>query len=212
MNDAFKNRCIEVYQVLYNRAKVERNEVHLFIARGVHTEVTLGKRVDWSTIKERGSKIKVPHPSNGLIQMGVLTFPDGGLGHFKTIVNPPIAHDDTEDSTTDDDSDGARTPPRPLTAKGEQRGRRRKALQFARDPQPQYEFQNEVHEEVYARTTKERRNVYNTILALRNELAEKHEEINRLQDYRLTSSAALEEKNQVISNLSQEIVRLEHAL
>ena len=48
----FTQRCIEVYQVLYGRANVERNEIMLYICQMVWVEVVLKKKVDWRTIKQ----------------------------------------------------------------------------------------------------------------------------------------------------------------
>jgi hypothetical protein len=48
----FTQWYIEVYQVLYGRANVERNEVVLYICRMVWAEVVLKKKVDWRTIKQ----------------------------------------------------------------------------------------------------------------------------------------------------------------
>lgn len=50
--DPFRERCVELWQVLYKTAFVERNEVPLFLARGAYAEVALKKEVDWSTLKE----------------------------------------------------------------------------------------------------------------------------------------------------------------
>ena len=51
-NPAFVQRCVELWQVLYQTPFVERNEAPHFIARGAYAEVALNKEVDWSTIKE----------------------------------------------------------------------------------------------------------------------------------------------------------------
>ena len=42
----FKQRCIEIYQVLYNLPTVHRNEVSYTICRMVWAELKLGKVVD----------------------------------------------------------------------------------------------------------------------------------------------------------------------
>ena len=55
--------------MLYGKPFGHRNEVNLFIARGVHAEVKLNKRVDWSTLKGVRENITIPTPANGLIPM-----------------------------------------------------------------------------------------------------------------------------------------------
>jgi hypothetical protein len=47
----FTQRCVEVYQVLYGQASIERNKVMLYICRMVWAELVLKKMVDWRTIK-----------------------------------------------------------------------------------------------------------------------------------------------------------------
>jgi hypothetical protein len=51
LDPEFKQRCIEVYQVLYNHAIVHKNEASLTICRIVWAELKLGKVVDWTTLK-----------------------------------------------------------------------------------------------------------------------------------------------------------------
>lgn len=105
----FKQRCIEVYQVLYAMPCVERNEVPLFLARGVYAEVALGKRVDWTTVKEGRH---VTQPSTSDIPTGILRFPDapnGGMAVTRSItkaMEEAAYHSAT--SEEDDDSDGSR--------------------------------------------------------------------------------------------------------
>jgi len=115
-----------VYKVLYDHPIVKRNEVNLFIARGVHTKVKLGKRVDWSTLKALGEKVKIPTPDNGFIPIGVRKYPQGGLGKIKTMVEPPDTYV-TTDSDTDTDSDGSHTPPSPLSHRAQLCAKRRRA-------------------------------------------------------------------------------------
>jgi hypothetical protein len=50
---------LEVYQVLYGQASVERNEVMLYICRMVWVELVLKKTVDWRTIKQ-AKNIMIP--------------------------------------------------------------------------------------------------------------------------------------------------------
>jgi len=107
-NADFVQRCVELWQVFYRTAFVERNEVTLQIARGAYVEVVLKKEVDWTTIKE---SLYVQRPKVGLIPRGVLKFPEGGLGpirsdpHNKDTVTPH-----TDESEEDNDSDGTRAP------------------------------------------------------------------------------------------------------
>jgi hypothetical protein len=47
----FKERCIKIYQVLYNQEFVHRNEASLTICQMVWAELKLGKMVDRRTLK-----------------------------------------------------------------------------------------------------------------------------------------------------------------
>lgn len=100
----FQQRCIEVYQVLYQRGEVHRNEIPLIICRMVWAEVKLKKSVDWRTVK---SSPAVTVPTTADIPRGVLLFPDGGLSILRTQVEVPD-HYATDDSSPDSDSDGHR--------------------------------------------------------------------------------------------------------
>ena len=67
---------------MYNKASVDRKEINLFIAKGVHVEVILGKRVDWSTLKGLYEKnVQVPIPKHDFIGPARL-YPNGGLERF----------------------------------------------------------------------------------------------------------------------------------
>jgi hypothetical protein len=105
----FIQRCIEVYQVLYGRANVERNEIVLYICRMVWAEVVLKKKVDWHTIKQ-AKNITMPEEPD--IPTGVLRFPNGGLNFTKVIVG--------KEEEKDNDSDGTR-PYKVNTAPGPKR-------------------------------------------------------------------------------------------
>ena len=109
-NVDFVERCIEVYQHLYNTAFVKRNEVSLLICRMVYAEVVLERVVDWTTIK---SSPNITVPSEPLIPRE-RRFPNGGL---KRAIRPSanVAEKEyiTDTSEADSDSDGARIP-RPL--------------------------------------------------------------------------------------------------
>jgi hypothetical protein len=80
----FTQQCVEVYQVLYGQASVERNEVMLYICRMVWTELVLKKTVDWCTIKQ-AKNITIPEEQD--IPRGVLRFPHGGLN----LLRPQLA-------------------------------------------------------------------------------------------------------------------------
>jgi hypothetical protein len=78
--DAYKERCIEMYQHIYDTPFVDRNECPLSILRMVYAEVVLGKQVDWMTIHiQPKSNMKAPlqsyfpkgrkYPSTGLGKM-----------------------------------------------------------------------------------------------------------------------------------------------
>jgi hypothetical protein len=113
----FTQRCIEVYQVLYGRANVERNEVVLYICRMVWAKVVLKKKVDWRTIKQ-AKNITMPEEPD--IPTGVLRFPNGGFNFTKVIVSKEEEEDNMEESEEDNDSDGTR-PHKVNTAPGSKR-------------------------------------------------------------------------------------------
>jgi len=76
------------------------------LARMVHAEIKLRKRVDWTTIEEL-SHMEVPTTPD--IPRGVLTFPDGGLGKImKKPKNAKKPDYTTATSEEDSDSDGGR--------------------------------------------------------------------------------------------------------
>jgi hypothetical protein len=102
----FKQRCIEVYQVLYNAATVLRNEVSYTICRMVWAEVKLKKVVDWRTLK--GAQ-NITMPTERDIPRGVLKFPGGGLSIKRTQPEKPDEYE-TDDSDPDSDSDGGQPP------------------------------------------------------------------------------------------------------
>jgi len=104
LNGAFIERCIEVYQWLYNTPKVHRNEAPLFMCRMVYAEVILGKAVDWRTIKN-APKLTVPEVQE--IPRGK-KFPEGGLGRVQTKFHNVVVVHETDESEYDPDSDGTR--------------------------------------------------------------------------------------------------------
>ena len=99
----FVERCIQVYQHLYNLRFVERNEAPLFICRMVYAEVVLHKVVDWSTIKTMKS-VTMPRERDIPKQR---VYADGGLGR-KMRLKPQEKEPETEESEPDSDSDGRR--------------------------------------------------------------------------------------------------------
>jgi hypothetical protein len=86
LNVEFKQRCIEVYQVLYNHEFVYKNEASLTICRMVWAKLKLGKMVDWRTLK---AALDIHIPTERDIPQGVLKFPGGGLSIRRTQVEKP---------------------------------------------------------------------------------------------------------------------------
>jgi hypothetical protein len=101
----FTQRCVEVYQVLYGQASVERNEVMLYICCMVWAELVLKKTVDWRTIKQ--AYISILEEQD--IPRGVLRFPHGGLNLLRPPVGQDAEEDDTEAFEEDNNSDGTHT-------------------------------------------------------------------------------------------------------
>jgi hypothetical protein len=99
----FKQRCIEVYQVLYNHEFVHRNEASLTICRMVWAKLKLGKMVDWKTLKAAPG---IHIPTERDIPRGVLKFPGGGLSIRRNQVEKPEDYK-TSDFDPDSDSDGS---------------------------------------------------------------------------------------------------------
>ena len=102
-NPNFLERCIQVYQYLYRKEKVVRNEVNYKICRMVWVEVGLLRRVDW---RSYGPETGVTLPPGESIPQTRM-YPNGGLGVLRTV--PPPTYD-TEESSEDSDSDGANPP------------------------------------------------------------------------------------------------------
>jgi hypothetical protein len=94
----FIQQCIEVYQVLYGCANVDRNEVVFYICRMVWAEVVLKKKVDWCTIKQAKN---ITMPKEPDIPTRVLRFPHRGLNLTKVIVGKEEEEDNTEDNNSD---------------------------------------------------------------------------------------------------------------
>jgi hypothetical protein len=105
LDKEFKQRCIEVYQVLYNHGTVQRNEVSLTICRMVWAELKLGKMVDWRTLKAAPG---IHIPTERDISRGELKFPGGGLSIRRTQVEKADPYE-TSNSSPDSDSDGSQS-------------------------------------------------------------------------------------------------------
>ena len=104
-NPNFLERCIQVYQYLYRKEKMDRNEVNYKICCMVWVEVGLQRRIDW---RSYGADPRVTLPPSEDIPR-THTYPNGGLGVLSTATAPPLTYD-TEESSEDSDSDGANPP------------------------------------------------------------------------------------------------------
>jgi hypothetical protein len=98
----FKQRCIEVYQVLYNHGTVLRDEASLTIYRMVWAELKLEKMVDWRTLK---AALGIHIPTEQDIPRGVLKFLGGGLS-VRIQVEKADPYE-TSDSSPDNNFDGS---------------------------------------------------------------------------------------------------------
>jgi hypothetical protein len=98
----FKQRCIEVYQVLYNQEFVHRNEASLTICRMVWAERKLEKMMDSRALKAAPG---IHIPTERDIPRGVLKFPGGGLS-IRTQVEKPKDYE-MSDFDPDSHSDGS---------------------------------------------------------------------------------------------------------
>ena len=104
-NPNFLKRCIQVYQYLFRKEKVVRNEVNYKLCHMVWVEVGLQRRIDW---RSYGAETEVTLPLGGDIPRARI-YPNGGLGVLQTATAPPPTYD-TEESSEDSDSDGANPP------------------------------------------------------------------------------------------------------
>ena len=98
----FLERCIQVYQYLFRKERVVRNEVTYKLCRMVWVEVRLQRKIDWRLY---GAVTGVTLPLDGDIPR-TRTYPNGGLGVLRTATAPPSTYD-IEESSEDNDSDGA---------------------------------------------------------------------------------------------------------
>ncbi len=97
----FKERCIQVYQHLYNKELVFNNRINLTLARMVYAEQILKKLVDWRTIRlSRNSVITLPSTSNIPENR---KFEDGGLG--RVVATTIIPDEEIEWSATSSDDE-----------------------------------------------------------------------------------------------------------
>ena len=102
----FAERCIQVYQWLYNEKYVKANCAALFICRMVYAEVKLHKVVDWSTTQVKDwTEADIPQYRK---------YSEGGLGRaIKNQETPTVVRQlevPTSASSTDSNSDGCRGP------------------------------------------------------------------------------------------------------
>ena len=126
-NPNFLERCIQVYQYLFCKEKVVRNEVNYKICYMIWVEVGLQRRIDW---RSYGAETGVTLPPGENIPR-TRTYPNGGLGVLRTATAPPPTYD-IEESNEDSDFDGA-NPPFLSTSPTAIRSRQLRARKRARD-------------------------------------------------------------------------------
>ena len=126
-NPNFLERCIQVYQYLFCKEKVVCNEVNYKICRMVWVEVGLQRRIDWRSYGAETGVTLLPGENIPRTRM----YPNGGLGVLQTATAPPPMYD-TEESSEDNDSDGA-NPPFLSTSPTSIRSRQLRARKRARD-------------------------------------------------------------------------------
>ena len=98
-------RCIQIYQYLFRKERVVRNEVIYKLCLMVWVEVGLQRRIDW---RSYGADMGVTLPLCRDIPR-TRTYPNGGFGVLHTATAPPPTYD-TEDSSEDSDSNSANLP------------------------------------------------------------------------------------------------------
>ena len=104
-NPDFLERCIHVYQYLFNKKKVEHNEVNYKLCHMVWAEIALEKKIDWHSY---GVDARVTLPPSGDIPR-TCKYPNRGLGIIRTTIVAPSIYDTTY-SSDDSGSDGANLP------------------------------------------------------------------------------------------------------
>lgn len=124
-NPEFLSRCLQINQVLYNTKLPNKNVVGLFLARGVHVEIILRKRFDWSTLKGLEGKCTPPRAENGFPGFGVWVVGDPG---WFPLANEPSPEIYWPDSPYDSDSDGTHEIVLPGPRTQEKHKRKRQAL------------------------------------------------------------------------------------
>ena len=126
-NPNFLERCIQVYQYLFCKEKVVRNEVNYELCRMVWVEVGLQRRIDW---RSYGAETGVTLPPGGDIPRTRI-YPNLGLRVLRIATAPPPTYD-TEESSEDSDFDGV-DPPLLSTSPTAIQSRQLRARKKARD-------------------------------------------------------------------------------
>ena len=85
----FLEQCIQVYQYLFRKEMVVRNEVNYKLCSMVWVEVGLQRRIDWRSYR---ADMGVTLPPGGDIPR-TCTYPNGGLGLLRTTTTPPPTYD-----------------------------------------------------------------------------------------------------------------------
>lgn len=96
----FKERCIQVYQHMYDQANVKNNTIVLSILRMVYAEVALLKKVNWMTMRSSSATRMIIPTSPDIPQ--VRKYLEGGLSRM---TDPAIVSDEEIlwSQTSDDD-------------------------------------------------------------------------------------------------------------
>lgn len=98
-DDAFVQRCIEVYRWLYKTEKVPRSEVSLGICQMVYAELQLERTVDWRSMKA-SKKLSIP-TAKDIPRANLSNNPRDGLGPKKHIIEG-VPDEDYQWSSSDD--------------------------------------------------------------------------------------------------------------
>ena len=111
-DDAFVQRCIEVYRFLYGTPKIPRSEVGLNICQMVYAELKLGRTVDWRTMKA-SKKITIPTDKD-IPRAGPSNNPRDGLGPRKNIKDAVADEDYSWSSSSIQDGSDEEVPLEPM--------------------------------------------------------------------------------------------------
>lgn len=103
-NEQVKERSIQAYQHIYNKARIHRNEVNLSILRMVYAEVILGVIVDWSTLEIQSNSKMNPITTPTLPH--VRKFLGDALGKKAMEVEIPNEQVAWSDTSSDDSDTG----------------------------------------------------------------------------------------------------------